>query len=144
MPPAATKSKIGYFFSIRSRSRTFESFERGSSVEYACQIWSLYLLRLESYGQGKSSFATVTVSRIVTDRHTDRTKTRFPRSHSGSMVDFTEGNVHVKQDSTNQPITDKCISFHWECFQVSTIWMDNRLTGIEPTFAQSLIRSVLN
>ena len=39
-----------------TRSLTLVSFEWVSSVEYACQIWSLYLLRLKSYGQGESFF----------------------------------------------------------------------------------------
>ena len=35
-----------------TRSLAMVSFERVSLVEYACQIWSLYLLRFKSYGQG--------------------------------------------------------------------------------------------
>ena len=33
-------------------SFTLVSFERVSLVEYVCQIWSLYLSRFKSYGQG--------------------------------------------------------------------------------------------
>ena len=33
-------------------SLTLMSFERGSLVEYAYQIWSLYLLRFKNYGEG--------------------------------------------------------------------------------------------
>ena len=54
------------------------SFERVSSVEYACQIWSLYLLPFKSYSQGLSVFATESQTDRVTDRVTDRTKTRCP------------------------------------------------------------------
>ena len=35
-----------------TRSLTLVSFERASLVEYACQIWSLYLLRFKSYSEG--------------------------------------------------------------------------------------------
>ena len=35
-----------------TRSLTLVSFERASLVEYACQIWSLYLLRFKSYREG--------------------------------------------------------------------------------------------
>ena len=35
-----------------TRSLTLLSFERVSLVEYACQIWSLYLLRFKSYSEG--------------------------------------------------------------------------------------------
>ena len=35
-----------------TRSLTVVSFERMSLVEYACQIWSLYLLRFKSYSEG--------------------------------------------------------------------------------------------
>ena len=50
------KDQIG-FFSIKvtvkvTRSLTLVSFERVSLVEYAYQIWSIYLLRFKSYGQG--------------------------------------------------------------------------------------------
>ena len=34
------------------RSLTLLSFKRASLVEYACQIWSLYLLRFKSYSEG--------------------------------------------------------------------------------------------
>ena len=34
-----------------TRSLTFISFERVSLVEYACQIWCLYLLRFKSYSE---------------------------------------------------------------------------------------------
>ena len=34
-----------------TRSLTLVSFDRVLLVEYACQIWSLYLLRFKSYGQ---------------------------------------------------------------------------------------------
>ena len=56
MPPAATKSKK-LFLASRSkfkvtRSLTLVSFERASLVEYACQIWSHYLLRFKSYSEG--------------------------------------------------------------------------------------------
>ena len=35
-----------------TRSLTLVSLEKVSLVEYACQIWSLYLLGLKNYGQG--------------------------------------------------------------------------------------------
>ena len=35
-----------------TRSFTLVSFERVSFVEYAYQIWSLYVLGFKSYGQG--------------------------------------------------------------------------------------------
>ena len=35
-----------------TRSLTLVSIERASLVEYACQIWSLYLLRFKSYSEG--------------------------------------------------------------------------------------------
>ena len=35
-----------------TRSLTWVSFERVSLVEYACQIWSLYLLQFKSYSKG--------------------------------------------------------------------------------------------
>ena len=35
-----------------TRSLTLVWFERASLVEYACQIWSLYLVRFKSYSEG--------------------------------------------------------------------------------------------
>ena len=35
-----------------TRSLTLVSFERASLVEYACHIWSLYLLRFKNYSEG--------------------------------------------------------------------------------------------
>ena len=35
-----------------TRSLTLVSFERASLVDYACQIWRLYLLRFKSYSEG--------------------------------------------------------------------------------------------
>ena len=35
-----------------TRSLTSMSIERASLVEYACQIWSLYLSRFKSYREG--------------------------------------------------------------------------------------------
>ena len=35
-----------------TRSLTLVSFERVSLVEYACKIWSLYLLQFNSYSEG--------------------------------------------------------------------------------------------
>ena len=35
-----------------TRSLTLVSLERASLVEYACQIWSLYLLQFKSYSEG--------------------------------------------------------------------------------------------
>ena len=35
-----------------TRTLTLVSFERASLMEYACQIWSLYLLRFKSYREG--------------------------------------------------------------------------------------------
>ena len=35
-----------------TRSLTLVSIERASLVQYACQIWSLYLLRFKSYSEG--------------------------------------------------------------------------------------------
>ena len=56
MPPAATKLKKAKFsFKVKvkiTRSLTLVSFERASLVEYACQIWSLYLLQFKSYSEG--------------------------------------------------------------------------------------------
>ena len=56
MPPAATKSKK-LFLASRSKSRSqghwpWCHLERASLAEYACQIWSLYLLRFKSYSEG--------------------------------------------------------------------------------------------
>ena len=47
--------KAIYSFKVKvnvARSLTLVSFERASLVEYACQIWSLYLLRFKSYSEG--------------------------------------------------------------------------------------------
>ena len=56
MLPVATKSKLAIFSKkvlVKvTRSMTSVSYERVLLVEYACQIWSLYLLRFESYGKG--------------------------------------------------------------------------------------------
>ena len=35
-----------------TKSLTLVSFKRASLAEYACQIWSLYLLRFKSYSEG--------------------------------------------------------------------------------------------
>ena len=56
-----------------TRSVTLVSFERLSLVEYACQLWSLYLLRLKFMAKVKVFFLP------QSDRVTDRTKTRCPR-----------------------------------------------------------------
>ena len=54
---AQSKSKTGYFEDTKvtvnaTRSLTFDVDWKVSLVEYACQIWSLYLLRLQSHDQG--------------------------------------------------------------------------------------------
>ena len=54
--PGGNKVKKAIFsFKVKvkvTRSLILVSFERASLVEYACQIWSLYLLRFKSYGEG--------------------------------------------------------------------------------------------
>ena len=54
--PGGNKGKKAIFsFKVKvkaTRSLTFVSFERASLVEYACQIWSPYLLRFKSYREG--------------------------------------------------------------------------------------------
>ena len=49
------------------------SFERVALVEYACQIWSMYLLVFKSNGQCLGLFC-----HKVTEPQTDRTKSRCP------------------------------------------------------------------
>ena len=54
MPSVATKSKL-VIFSIKVKVKRFLTlvlFERVLLFDYACQIWSLYLLGFKSYGQG--------------------------------------------------------------------------------------------
>ena len=53
------------------------SFERVALVEYAGQIWSMYLLVFKSYGRGLGLFCHK-VKEPHTDRQTDRTKSRCP------------------------------------------------------------------
>ena len=56
--PAGNKVQKAIFsFKVKFKvtgSLTLVSFKRVSLVEYACQIWSLYLLRFESYSEGLS------------------------------------------------------------------------------------------
>ena len=47
------KAIFSYKIKVKvTRSLTLVSFERASLEEYACQIWSLYLLRFKSYSEG--------------------------------------------------------------------------------------------
>ena len=39
-------------FKVKVTRSTLVSFERASLLEYACQIWSIYLQRLKSYSEG--------------------------------------------------------------------------------------------
>ena len=54
--PGGNKGEKAIFsFKVKvkvTRSLTLVSFERASLVEYACQIWSQYLLRFKSYSGG--------------------------------------------------------------------------------------------
>ena len=55
--PVCNKVKKKAIFSTKvkfnvTRSLTLVQFERASLVEYACQIWSLYLFRFKSYNEG--------------------------------------------------------------------------------------------
>ena len=56
MPPGGNKVEKAIFsFKVKvkvTRSLTLVSFERASLVEYACQIWGLYLLRFKSDSEG--------------------------------------------------------------------------------------------
>ena len=52
--PGGNKVEKAIFSFKVTRSLTLVSFERASLVEYACQIWSLYLLRFKSYSEGYS------------------------------------------------------------------------------------------
>ena len=55
-PPGGNKVQKAIFsFKVKvkvKRSLTLVLFERVSLVEYACQIWSLYLLRFKSNSEG--------------------------------------------------------------------------------------------
>ena len=47
------KAKFSFKVKVNvTRSLTVVSFERVSLVDYACQIWSLYLLRFKNYSEG--------------------------------------------------------------------------------------------
>ena len=74
MPPCSNKVQKAHFsFKIKvkvTRLLTLVSFERASLVEYACQIWSVYLLLFKSYSK-----INVKVENRQTDKQTDRTKT---------------------------------------------------------------------
>ena len=52
--PGSNKVEKAIFsFKVKfTRSLTLVSFERASLVEYACEIWSIYLLRFKSYSEG--------------------------------------------------------------------------------------------
>ena len=54
--PGGNKAQKAIFsFKVKvkvTRSLTLVSLERVSLVEYACQIWSLYLLWFKSYSEG--------------------------------------------------------------------------------------------
>ena len=65
------------------------SFERPLLVEYACQTWSLYLLRLKSYYSKCLSWQQ-------TNKQTDRTKTFDPGAYKSSTCYFV---IEVKEYS---------------------------------------------
>ena len=75
IPPGGNKvQKAILSFKVKvkvkiTRSLSVVSFERASLVEYACQIWSLYLLRFKSYSEDG-----ITDKRMDgrTDRQTNR------------------------------------------------------------------------
>ena len=80
MPPAATKSKKAIFsFKVEvkvTRSLTLVSFKRASLVEYACQIWSLYLLQFKSYSELK----------LTTDKQTDKQTDRQDKNNMPPII----------------------------------------------------------
>ena len=90
--PGGNKVKKAIFsFKVKvkvKRSLTLVSFERVSLVEYACQIWSLYLLRLKVIAKVKVDNRQTDKQ---TDRQTDRTKTICPGSfdpgHKNNQID---------------------------------------------------------
>ena len=78
MPPGGNKVQKAIFsFKVKvkvTRSMTMVSIESASLVKYACQIWSLYLLRFKSYIEVK-------VDNRQTYRQTNRQdKNNMPRS----------------------------------------------------------------
>ena len=78
IPSMVTKTEKD-IFSVKvkvkvTRSLTLMSFGRASLVEYACQTWSIYLLRFKSIANVK-----------VVNRQTDRTKTICPKIRSGGI-----------------------------------------------------------
>ena len=55
MPLVATVQKAIFSFNVKvkvTKSLTLVPFARVSLVEYACQKWSLYLLRFKIYSEG--------------------------------------------------------------------------------------------
>ena len=83
------------------------SFERVSLVEYACQIWSLYLLRFKSYSEGQSSQQIGKLTNRETNRQDNKNVPRwFYQSHKTYLM----GYEHVRKIPN---YSSRKLNHHW-------------------------------